>query len=146
MKTLGILLLSLLIISEVKADYSIDPFINYLQEKGYYDIIVQIKNFYGDDIAISFCKEFIKSDDCNPLVKIYIQNSSEAKAGQGIIEIEPSESSESSEPSESSKSSEPLEKLEFLIFNPDNYNFYKGNELAIHNWIEDIKKQYNITY
>ena len=134
MKTLGILLLSLLIISEVKADYSIDPFINYLQEKGYYDIIVQIKNFYGDDIAISFCKEFIKSDDCNPLVKIYIQNSSEAKAGQGRIEIEPSESSD------------PLEKLEFLIFNPDNYNFYKGNELAIHNWIENIKKQYNIAY
>ena len=53
-------------------DYSIDAFLDYLQEKGYYDLIEEIKNAFGDDIAIAVCKELVQSNDCEIVVRIYM--------------------------------------------------------------------------
>ena len=119
MKASTILLLSLLMALDVKADYSMDIFLNFMQEKGYYDIIVEIKFYFGTDVAIAVCKEFVHSDDCGRLVRIYIPN-----RVRGDNEI--------------------IKKIESIIFNPDNYNVYKNNEPNIHKWIEKIKNQYNI--
>ena len=123
MKALGILLLSLLIVSDVKADYSINDFINHLQETGYYSILIQIKYFYGTDIAISFCETFIQSKDCEIVVKIYIPASA-----RSIHETDSSETFES------------------IIFYPDNNEIYKGKEAIYHDWIVQMKNQYNIEY
>ena len=114
MKTLAVLL-SLLIVLNVKSSYSIDDFLNYLQETGYYDIIVQIKYYYNEDIAISFCKEIIKSEHCDILVRIYI-------------------------PCRTRGENEGTKPLQSIIFYPDNYNLYKGKEQEIINWINKQNK------
>ena len=121
MKALAIVLLSLLIVLDVKADYSMAPFIDYMQEKGYYDILVQVKFYYGVDIAIDLCKQFVASNDCDPLVRTYF-------------------------PSGTRKDNEEMKTLENIIFNPVNYKVYNNQTLDIHNWIEDTKQKYNIDY
>ena len=72
MKSLIILLFSLLTISNIKGDYSIHPFLNYLQEKGIYDLLVEIKIYFGNDIAICFCNDLFHSKDCEEVINIYI--------------------------------------------------------------------------
>ena len=119
MKALFIILLSLIIVLDVKADYSFETFINYLQEKGYFELFEQIKHYYGNDIAIEFCKELIKSADCEQVIRIYISSISRGK-------------------------DEEIISLESIIFNPDNYDIYKDNSLDIRGVIEKIKKIYNI--
>ena len=112
MKALAVLL-CLLIVLDVKSSFSIDDFLNYLQETGYYDIIMKIKYYYNVDIAISFCKEFIKSNDCDLLVRVYI-------------------------PCRTRGENEEVIPLESIIFYPDNHNIYKGREQEFIGW---IKKQ-----
>ena len=53
-------------------DYSIDIFLDYLQEKGYYDLIQAIKGTFGDDIAKDICKQLTKSNDCEIVVRVYM--------------------------------------------------------------------------
>ena len=53
-------------------DYSIDSFLDYLQQTGYYDLIQEIKNSFGDDIAIAVCEELVQSNDCEIVVRIYM--------------------------------------------------------------------------
>ena len=72
MKPLIFLFLILTTISNIKGDYSIEAFLNYLQEKGLYDLLVEVKTYFGTDISISFCKELIKSIDCDTVVRVYI--------------------------------------------------------------------------
>ena len=75
MKTIRYLFYMILILSNIevlKGDYSIDTFLNYLQETGYYDIIQAIKIYYGDDIAIDICKELAQSNDCETVVRVYM--------------------------------------------------------------------------
>ena len=75
MKPLIILLLILLSISNSKGDnFSIDTFLNYLQEKGLYDILMNIKYYFGDDVSIAFCKELIKNQNCETVIRIYISS------------------------------------------------------------------------
>ena len=112
MKALAVLL-SLLIVLNAKTSYSIDEFLNYMHESGYYGLITQIKYSYGTDIAISFCKEIIKSEHCDLLVRIYIHCGTRGE-------------------------NEETGPLTSIIFNPDNYNLYKGKEYEIAMW---IKKQ-----
>ena len=81
-----------------------------MQKTGYYDIIVKIKIYYGVDIAISFCKEIIKSEDCDILVRVYV-------------------------PCRSRGENEEIKALESIIFYPGNYNIYKGREPEIIKWI-----------
>ena len=113
MKVLAVLL-SLLIVFNVKSGYSINEFINYLQETGYYEIIMQIKHYYNADIAISFCKEIIKNSDCDLIVRIYI-------------------------PYRSRGQNEEIIPLESIIFYPDYYDLYKGREQEIIKWIQKQK-------
>lgn len=68
-----ILLFALLIVTKERAeDYTINTFIVYLQEQGYYDIIKEIKCHYGADVAINFCLELVSSPHCEEVVRVYI--------------------------------------------------------------------------
>ena len=71
MKTIKVLLFIIFFIYE-QSTYSINELINYLQESGYYDVIQQLKIYFGDDVAISFCLETVESDDCETVVKVYM--------------------------------------------------------------------------
>ena len=72
MKPLIFLFLILTTISNIKGDYSINTFLNYLQEKGLYDLLVEVKSFFGTDVSISFCKQLSKTVDCDTVVRVYI--------------------------------------------------------------------------
>ena len=121
MKALSIILLSLIILLEVKADYSIGTFLNYMQESGLYDIIKLIKYYYGNDVAIDICKGFAQNSDCELLVRVYIPTASRSHNEQIIT-------------------------LESIIFNPDNYDIYSQDAEYYHQLIQIIKKKYNIEY
>ena len=78
MKAIRYLFYMMLLLSNIevlKGDYSIDTFLNYLQEKGYYDLIQAVKTYFGDDVAISVCQELVQSNDCETVVRIYMTNS-----------------------------------------------------------------------
>ena len=72
MKHLIFLFLILTTISNIKGDYSINTLLNYLREKGLYDLLVEVKSYFGVDVSISFCKELVKSYDCETIVRVYI--------------------------------------------------------------------------
>ena len=72
MKLFNLLLLTLAIIAKVKGSYSIDSFITELENNGYYDIIVQVNRYYGNDVAIEMCKSLTQSFSCEELVRVYI--------------------------------------------------------------------------
>ena len=75
MKIIKYLFYLILILSNKEVlggDYSIDPFLDYLQGKGYYELIQAIKNTFGDEIAISVCKELVESNDCETVVRVYM--------------------------------------------------------------------------
>ena len=80
MKALGYLLFIAFILSNVKSDYSINILLDFLQEKGYYNIIQHVKIIFGDNIAISVCKSFIETIHCEEVVRVYIASSSKARA------------------------------------------------------------------
>ena len=62
MKSLAILVLSILLFNFTDSnEYSIDEAINYLQSTGLYEVLVQVKYYFGNDVAISLCKEFVHS-------------------------------------------------------------------------------------
>ena len=56
--------------------YSIDALLDYLQESGYYEIIYQVKIYFGNDFAIDFCKEIVKTNQCQEVVTVYMAYSS----------------------------------------------------------------------
>ena len=76
MKKMIILLLALLIVVNngqfILDNYSIYQFIDYILEKGYYDLIYWAKCSYDDEIAISVCLEFVPSIHCEPVVRTYM--------------------------------------------------------------------------
>ena len=75
MKTIRYLFYMILLLSNVEVkggDYSIDTFLDFLQEKGYYDIIQSVKVYFGDDIAIDVCKELVQNNHCEDVVRIYM--------------------------------------------------------------------------
>ena len=60
----------------INNSYSIKVFINFLQEKGWWDIIYNIKITYCDDIAIDVCTTLTESpSDCVEVVRIYMDSS-----------------------------------------------------------------------
>ena len=74
MKALGYLLFITFILSNVKSDYSIKILLDFLQEKGYYNIIQEVKIIFGDNIAISVCKSFIETIHCEEVVRAYMRS------------------------------------------------------------------------
>ena len=123
MKALAVLILCSLIVLNVKADYSIESFINYMQEKGYYDLLGIIKYYYGYDIAIDFCLSLVETNDCEVLIRIYIPSRSRGDSGGG---------------------QKPT--LDSILQDPDFYeiNHVEHKPDEIHFMIEEIKKKYNI--
>ena len=65
-------LLAALLISLANSDYSLNSFINYIQENLLYEILLNIKCIFGDDICIAFCETFTKSKECESYVKTYL--------------------------------------------------------------------------
>ena len=79
MKSLAILVLSILLFNFTDSnEYSIDEALNYLQSTGLYEVLVQVKYYFGNDVAISLCKEFVLSYDCEQIIKTYISSPSKA--------------------------------------------------------------------
>ena len=125
MKAFIFLILALAITLNVKADYSIKPFLNYMIEKGYYTLLEQIWTYYGIDVAIDVCKGIAKTGDCDTLVRVYISKG--RTRGDSLDDG-------------------PKPTLEFIIFNPDNNDLY-NNEYTpqqIHDLIEKVKTKNHI--
>ena len=79
MKTIRYLFCVILLLSYIEVqggDYSIDSFLDYLQETGYYDIMQSIKLYFGDDVAIDICQELVHSNDCETIVRVYMTSGS----------------------------------------------------------------------
>ena len=71
MKELLFILLPLFILNDLN-QYSIKYILDYLQETKYYEVIQNVKNVFGDDIAIEVCKEYVQTNDCETIVKDYM--------------------------------------------------------------------------
>ena len=72
MKAILFILFPLIIFNFDLSKYSINKFIEYLEETGYYEVISNIKSVLGDDMAIDVCKEFVKSNDCEVVIRTYM--------------------------------------------------------------------------
>ena len=72
---LAILVLSILLFNFTDSnEYSIDEILNYLQSNGLYEVLVEVKKYFGDDVAIALCKEFVRSNDCEKIIRTYISS------------------------------------------------------------------------
>ena len=74
LKTLLIILLLFYFLNGQKG-YSTNELLDYLHETGYYDIIQRIKNTFGPDVAIDFCKALTGNKDCEEVVNVYMTDS-----------------------------------------------------------------------
>ena len=72
MKSFIILFLLNFIVINTKDSYSIDTLLNYLQENKLYEILVEVKIYFGNDVAIFLCKDFVPTNHCDEVVKVYI--------------------------------------------------------------------------
>ena len=52
--------------------FSINNFLDYLKNTGYYETIEYIKLIFGDDVAIEVCRELLQTNDCEVVVKVYM--------------------------------------------------------------------------
>ena len=128
MKILSIiLLLSFSIILGVEESYSFKVFFKEIQKEGYYDMFVEIYQFYKKDVTIEVCNEFgYNRDNCEELVEVYIYKPGRRYAPSRFPRKRPT--------------------LESIIMNPKNYNIYavKHNTTDIHNMIVEVKNKYDI--
>ena len=119
------LLLYFSIILGINCGYSIEEFLEYVIKNGYYDITEQIKNYYGNEIAVDICKELMKQencDGCEELVYVYIPDNNHSKV----------------------RGKEAIPTLEYIIYNPNNLKIYQNRTAEIHYILEEIKNKYNI--
>ena len=76
MKYTIILLLVLLILSKeddnLKIKFSLNTFLNYIQQIGFYNLFNEVKCALGDDVSIELCKEFCESPYCEEVVRVYM--------------------------------------------------------------------------
>ena len=72
MKQIFTLLFTLIIISYVNGDYSINQLIEYLENTGIYNIIAEVNSNYGNDVAIELCMQIVQSYNCQDVVRVYI--------------------------------------------------------------------------
>ena len=75
MKSFIILLFTLTLAFHVKASYSINDLLDFLIEHKYYDIILDIKIHFGNDVAIDVCLVLAQSTDCETVVYVYMDPS-----------------------------------------------------------------------
>ena len=72
MKELLFILLPLIILNIDLSKFSINILLDYLHETGFYEVLTNVKNKLGNDIAIAVCKEYVQSNDCEDVVNNYI--------------------------------------------------------------------------
>ena len=73
MKYTIILLLTLLIATKEDVNgYTINPFIEYLQETGYYEVISDVKCQITTDVAIEVCEILTESPHCEEVVRVFM--------------------------------------------------------------------------
>ena len=73
MKYIIIVLLTLLIATKEEINpYGINPFIEYLQENGYYELITDVKCKITTDVAIEVCEILTESPHCEEVLRIYM--------------------------------------------------------------------------
>ena len=103
---------------------SIDEFIIYLKESGFYDIFYELKTTLGNEAAYFSCEEFLDNPLCEKVVLGYmISSSSKLRQLQSII----------------------LQKLIGILFREDNLAILKKNgfdELTIKEIILRIEKRF----
>ena len=74
MKYTIILLFVLLLVTkeDLGDNYTINTFLKYLQENGYYEVINEVKCEISTDVAIEFCEILTESPHCEEVVRIYM--------------------------------------------------------------------------
>ena len=73
MKVLLLLLFSLLFVGNIQQEsYSIEPFVTYMHETGYFSLIQQVKYNLGYYISIQLCLDLTDNNCCEELVAVYI--------------------------------------------------------------------------
>ena len=76
MKSLLIIILILLFFGKSQNNnyikYSITSFINYLQNSKVWEILEEVKIFYGADVSIQLCEEYFGSPHCEEIVRVYL--------------------------------------------------------------------------
>ena len=76
MKSLLSLFCFFLIIVNTKEDYTFETLFNYLEDEGFLPILEEIKINLGYDIAISMCKEIVKTNQCEAIMKSFNRSGS----------------------------------------------------------------------
>ena len=85
MKTIRYLFYMMLLLSNIevlRGSYSIDSLLDYLEEKGYYDIIQTVKIYFGDVVAINVCIELAQTYNCEEVVRVYMTDSGSGDGGR----------------------------------------------------------------
>ena len=76
MKSSFILILTLLFFAKIQdtiaQSYAINPFIQFIQNNGIWEVLTEIKKYFGTDVAIEVCVDFLESPHCDEVVKVYI--------------------------------------------------------------------------
>ena len=139
----------LFIIFTFNADttYSIDALLDYLQETGYYEVIYQVKIYFGIDVAIDFCKEIVKTNQCEDIVTVYMPSSYMhhcPKIPQINHEKKPKPSNKFIEEIKKlyNNASQDIQTLIFIIFNNYDILIRKMTEIEILQLIEDFITNY----
>ena len=83
MRILIALFLSFLILTNNQihddGSYRAYPFINYLKEIGYYDLLYFVKCTFGVNVAINLCEELTSNVECEYILKVYIPECKESQ-------------------------------------------------------------------
>ena len=81
-------------ISDDSGSYSIDPFIDTLIKNGVYDLLKDIRDYFGEEIAKEVCLELYPTNDCEKVVRTYLpppdtnQESDSSQTSQSYISLE----------------------------------------------------------
>ena len=149
-----ILFITLLTISKsIMDDFSIEPFKDKMQKEGLFDIILSIKEFYGQDIAIISCEELNKnnSGNCRKLVIDYMpqliplipaQNTENQQNSQSLSSISIMKPSSKSQPK--SDENKKLKLKNILIELLEEKLTLEQSELISDNILKEVENR-NIT-
>ena len=79
MKSSLIIILTLLLFTKIQntayESFSISNFIDFIQENGIWEILFQVRLYFGVDISIELCRDFSESPHCEEVVRVYMNNS-----------------------------------------------------------------------
>ena len=74
-----LIILSFIVINANEAFNSLISFLNYIEDRGFYDFFSEVKKLLGEDICISFCLDIFGSNLCDEVIRVYIPSSSSGK-------------------------------------------------------------------